>query len=513
MNKVWLRASLALALASTALAGCSDKTKQAFAEGAKAQSYLEAGDLANAQASIAKALALRGDQAFLLVIDGRIRYQTRDWGGAFDSYNLALSLDPNNQEALQAVSQIGAQTGHERESVAATDKILSMDPNNAPALLVTGVRQLNKRLFTDAKATADRMLKTDPKSEAGLVLKARAMFMGGERAEALQLLRDAQATMAQSQMVVTALLENARDQGDGALMIEQFRALSGMVPKNVDLTIDEANVQYKRGLKDEARSRGWALLTENGTNLEAVQRLIDVWAEYDKDPLTPDQIARLADEGGEQARLALARYYLGLGNTRVAAQLVGQLPGDDAAGLRARIGYVTGAGAAAAEQVLSRDDKNCDALAVRATEAARQDQAANAVLAAQVAAAECPTRDGYDLLAAAYRAKGDNAGIRRAFLDGINARPLATPPVARYAAWLFETGDPDQAIAIVRRLTQRAPAKISAWQLMRVACARASQPACVAEAQAGEAAARKSFAMDLPPGERRPNPLLGNTWR
>lgn len=513
MNKVWLRASLALALAGGALGGCSDKTKEAYAEGAKAQSYLEAGDLANAQASIAKALALRGDQAFLLVIDGRIRYQTRDWGGAFDSYNMALSLDPNNQEALQAVSQIGAQTGHERESTAATEKILSLDPTNGPALLVTGVRQLNKRLFTDAKATADRMLKADPKSEAGLVLKARAMFMAGERAEALQLLRDAQTGTTPSQMVVTALLENARDQGDGPLMIEQFRALSGMVPKNVDLTIDEANVQYKRGLKDEARSRGWALLTENGTNLDAVQRLIDVWTEYDKEPLAPDQLARLAEDGGDQARLALGRYYLGIGNAKVAAQLVGQLAGDDAAGLRARIAYATGGGAAAAEQVLSRDDRNCDALAVRATEAAKQNRAANAVVAAQVAAAECPTRDGYDLLAAAYRAKGETGGIRRAYLDGINARPLATGPVARYAAWLFESGDPTQAVAIVRRLTQRAPAKISTWQLMQMACARAGQPACVAEAQAGEAAARKSFAMDLPPGERRPNPLLGNTWR
>lgn len=508
-----VRGIIVLIAAGLALAGCGDKTKQAYAEGATAQALLEAGDLPGARAAIGRALALRGDQVELLLLDGRIRYQMRDYGGSFDSYNLALAIDPNQPEALQAVSQIGAQTGHERESTAATEKILSLDPNNASALLVTGVRQLNKRNFTGAKATGERMLAADPKSEAGLVLKARGMSMGGERAEALALLREGEKQIGRSQMIVTALLESARDQNDGELMIEQFRSLGNLVPKNVDLTLDEANVQYKRGRQEEARARGWALLTENGANAEAMQRLADLWTEYDKAPLTPDQIDQLAADGAEPARLTVARSYLANGDAKAAAALVGQLPGDDAAGLRARIGYSTGGGAAAAEDVLKRDDKNCDALAVRAIDATRGGRPADAVVAAQVITAECPERDGYDLLARAYQAKGEAGGVRRAFLDGINDQPLATPPVARYAAWLFGTGDASQAVAIVRRLTQRAPAKISAWRLLRATCARASQPACVAEAQAGEAAARTSFVIDLPPGERRRNPLLGNSWQ
>ena len=96
--------------------------------------------------------------------------------------------------------------------------------------------------------------------------------------------------------------------------------------------------------------------------------------------------------------------------------MLGDLPGDDAAGLRARIGYLGGAGTGAAEQVLGRDDKNCDALAVRADDATRRGRAENAVTAAQVIASECPDRDGYDLLARAYRAKGEQAGVRRAYL-------------------------------------------------------------------------------------------------
>ena len=514
MNKGWIRASMILlATAGLALGGCADKTKKAYAEAATAQALLEAGDLPGARAAISRALALRGDQADLLVLDGRIRYQMQDYGGSFDSYNLALSIDPNQPEALQAVSQIGAQTGHERESIAATEKILSLDPNNAPALLVTGVRQLTKRDFAGAIATGERMLKADPKSEAGLVLKARGMFQAGQQPEALALLRQGIEQLGQTQMIVTALLESAREQGDADLMIEQYRALSGLVPKNADLAIDEANVQYKRGLKDEARARGWALLTDNGNNADAVQRLADVWTEYDKSPLTPDEIAKLASEGAAPARLTLARFYLTNGDAKTANTLVGNLPGDDAAGVRARIAYATGGDTAAAEDVLSRDDKNCDALAVRAGSAIQNGKPADGVIASQVIAAECPDRDGYALLAQAYRAKGEEGGVRRAFVDWLNAQPLSAVPVARYAEWLIATGDGGQAIAIVRRLTQRAPAKISSWQMLGAICVRASQPACVQEAKTGEAAARKNFALDLPPGERRPNPLLGNSWR
>lgn len=509
----WIRGGILLVAAGLALAGCADKTKRAYAEAATAQGLFESGDLPGARAAIARALALRGDQVDLLVLDGRIRYQMQDYGGSFDSYNMALAIDPNSPEALQAVSQIGAQTGHERESAAATEKILALDPSNAAALLVTGVRQLNKRDFAGAKATGERMLTADPKSEAGMVLKARGMFMAGEQTEALALLRDGEKALGSTQMIVTALLENARDQSDPDLMIEQYRALSGLVPRNADLTLDEANVQYKRGRQDDARARGWALLTENGANDDAVQRLADLWAEYDKNPLTPDQIASLGTEGAESARLMAARAYLANGDAKTAAALIGQLAGDDAAGLRARIGYLTGGGAAAAEDVLTRDATNCDALAVRSIDATRRGRPADGVIAAQVIASECPDRDGYDLLAQAYRAKGESGGVRRAFLDGINARPLATQPVARYATWLVGTGDTPQAVSVVRRLTQRAPAKISGWQLMRATCARAAQPTCIAEAQSGEAAARKSFVIDLPPGERRANPLLGNSWR
>jgi tetratricopeptide (TPR) repeat protein len=506
--------AVALALAGIA-AGCGDRQAQAYAEAQQAQALLDAGDLPGARAAMQRALRLRDDELDLILLDGRIKYQMNDIQAAFSAFSLALAIDPANPEALMAVSQLGMNLGAERESATATDQILIMDPNNAQALTIKGLQRLSKRDYPGTLAISDRLLAADPRSEAGLVLKARALSFMNRQKEALTLLREATERGGPSRLITTALLENARDQGDGALMLQQFQALRQLVPKNVDLTIDEANVQYKLGRRDAARERGWALIVENGGDVRAMQRLADLWAEYDAAPLTPEQLEELAAKGAPRARLAVARAYLGRGDTTTAKALVGSMIGAEPTGLRIRIGYAAGEPGAerAAEVALKDDTSNCDALAVRALDAIKRGKPNDAVTAAQQITAECPDGEGFDLLARAYRARNNDVGARRAFLEGARARPLATEPVARYVAWLTGRGELDDAVNNARGLAQRAPAKLSAWALLRSTCARANDSICATEAAAGEAAARRTFAIDLPPGERRPSPLLGNTWR
>lgn len=512
------RSGLAVAAALllvSATAGCGDRSSKAYAEAQQAQALLDAGDLPGARAAMQRALEQRDDQLDLILLDGRIKYRMGDIGAAFNAYNMALAIDPSNPEALMGVSQLGMATGSDRDAAAATDRILTIEPNNPQALMIKGIQALGKRDYQGTLAIGDQLLRLDPNSESGAVLKARALAFLGKEEEGLKLLRDRVARTGPSQMTVTALLENARDQHNPALMIEQFRALGELVPKNVDLTIDEANVQYKRGARDAARDRGWALITEHGDDYRAMQRLLDLWTEYDPTPLSPQRLEQLAAEGAPAARLAVARYYLGRGDTAAAKALVGGMMGFEAAGLRVRIGYAAGedGAAGAAETVLRQDTSNCDALAVRSTDALRRGKPDEAVIAAQQIASECPDRDGYDLLARAYLAKNNAVSARRAFLDGIRAQPLATQPVASYVAWLTSRGELDGAINNARSLTQRAPAKLSAWAVLKAACARGKDPVCAAEAAQGEAAARQNYAIDLPPGERRPSPLLGNSWR
>lgn len=505
----------AFTLLGAVLAGCSDNTARAFAEGQKANTLFQAGDLPGAHAAITRALALRGDQVDLLLLDGRIKFKLGDYGGSFNSYSLVLAIDSMNGEALSAVSQMGTSLGAETEAASAADRILTMEPKNVQAMLVKGLQALNRRDHVGAGAIADRMLAVDPQDETAVAIKARALVLAGEEAKATALLNEQVKRKGPTQMIATALLETARDKGDADLMARQFRTLDGIVPNNVDLTVDEANVQYKRGRTDLARAKGWALIAKHGGDHVAMERLGDLWTEYDPKPLTPEQLAELAGKGPTPARLMAARHYLGAGDTATARQLVGTLLGFEPSGLRVRIGYQAGEAGAdgAAEQVLADDKTNCDALTVRGWAALGRHRPNDAVTAAQVVTAECPDRDGYELLARAYDAKGEEAGVRRAFLAGIAARPLSTPAAAGYVDWLMAHRRAGLAADIARSLTQRAPAKVSAWRLLKAVCVRAPALGCVAEASSGEAAARRNFAIDLPPGERRPNPLLGNSWR
>src|SRR5690606_22892458 len=117
------------------------------------------------------------------------------------------------------------------------------------------------------------------------VLKARATFLLGQREEAFTMLRDATVRLGNNEMIATALLENARDQGDVAVMLEQLALLRQSRPDSVDLAIDEANVRYKSGDVARARRAGNEMLARFGGDASAMGRLQELWLEYDADPL------------------------------------------------------------------------------------------------------------------------------------------------------------------------------------------------------------------------------------
>jgi hypothetical protein len=76
-----LRCVIVALSATLLISGCGDRTKRAYAEGQQAQALLDAGDLDGAQRAIIQALALRGDQIDLLLLNGRINYRRKDYQG------------------------------------------------------------------------------------------------------------------------------------------------------------------------------------------------------------------------------------------------------------------------------------------------------------------------------------------------------------------------------------------------------------------------------------------------
>jgi tetratricopeptide (TPR) repeat protein len=301
------------------LAGCSDRTTEAYAEAQTAQALLQQGDLRGARLAIGRALALREDQVDILLLDGQIKTAMGDLRAAYDSYRMVLALDPRRPEALLAVAQFGIALGETREALEAADQVLTIVPDQPDALLVKGIHALNQKDYAEAIALGDRMLAANPGDRKGIVLKARGLSLTGRRDEALALLRKASEEFGNDQLIATAMLENARDTGEVDIMLEQIGLLRQIRPDSVDLAIDEVNIRYKSGNVEGARTISGEILERMGGDAEAMRRLARLWREYDPDPLGPLQVRALSSDGATNARQVAARHYLAQGAHRIAA--------------------------------------------------------------------------------------------------------------------------------------------------------------------------------------------------
>src|SRR3546814_14382866 len=104
--------------------------------------------------------------------------------GAYDAYSDAISLDPTNIEALQAVSQLGLPTGHFRESLEATDAILSLSPDEPGASLMSARTAVICTHFAPADGSADRIWLTDHGLVGGVIRNAGIPVRPGARRSA-----------------------------------------------------------------------------------------------------------------------------------------------------------------------------------------------------------------------------------------------------------------------------------------------------------------------------------------
>jgi Tfp pilus assembly protein PilF len=486
------------------LAACSGDAGRAMMLGTEAQQELEGGQLQMARETIIAALKERDDLPDLQLLKARIELASNRAGPAFDAFSAALSLEATNPEALQGVAQLGLRTGHVVESEAAADHILALQPNQTDALLVKGLLALVRNRPANAIEFADRILAASPGNEGGVILKARALYLLGNLAGAVEFLNKQEPAIAQKESVIRTKLELHRQTGDAPAMHADFATLTKLQPKDFDLRLDEANLRYKTGDKLGARGLLRAALFDLNPVAEQVSRIAALWGEYDTEPLDAGDLRALAASPNEAARVEVARYFLSTKRNGVARALVSgghTLVARSLSALAAVADGDTAVGAAEAERILAQDKTQCDALLARSAAASAKQLWSEAILAAQTVAAECPDKGSAPIaLARAYDGRRDEAGVRRAFADGIMQNPQDPAISAAFRTWLEANGQSRQAIAEARRLTRKAPALFSGWLAYRGVCQRQHDESCAADAQTGLEQATKLLGVDLKPG-------------
>lgn len=495
----------ALAALSTAISGCTKSEEKAMASGALAQQQLQAGQIAASRQTVRKAIAQDDDIPQLYVLQGRIELAAKNRDAAFTAYSQALALDAGNNEALQAVAQLGLQAGHAREAQDAVDRMLALNPSDPAALMASGLLQLSENKVAQAELTANQLLKYKPGDAVGLLLKARAQMINGNTAEAMKTIDLADPDAGQAEGVALMRLEVARALRDAPAMMAQFDRLQKLSPDDLDLRADEINLAYKIGDTARARKVLGAALRYPKIDDYWARKLIELVAEYDQAPFDAATLATLGQKTNRQVIEALGRYYIGSRQPAAARSLFSGNSNQAGRAIRVRLDAVAGDDAvalAAADAVLARDKTNCDALLARADVTLRQLKSDTALLAAQTAQGQCPQDTaGWVLLARAYEQKRDAAGVERVFEQGIKANPRQSFLFGQYADWLIANGKSARAVSVARLVTLNAPALVSGWGLyLRIATA-ARDPAARSEALQGVGRARTMLGIDIPRGE------------
>jgi len=505
--------ALAVTLAACLLmSGCGRSDAAAARDALRAQQLLGERRFAEARMAIKEAITERDDEPQFHILRGRIEYAANAIPQAFDAYSNAMALDPSNMEALQAVSQLGLQTGHLRESLAATEAILSLDPTDPNALLMRGLHAIVNNRFDDAVGYADKILARDPANEGGTILKARALFRKGEGKEALSVLDPFSAKKADTSGIAMTRLEIYRALNDSNGMRAQFAKLRNLAPANHALRIDEANFAYKEARADDADTLLAALLANPELARDDIPKILALWREYRPEAPSDAAVGAIAASGSQTARVAVAAYLIESSRLSAADRLIGNLSGTDRAALEAaaalRRGDRSGA-LARANAILEEDSTNCRALVVRAGARLEMRQLDGALRSAQEAASQCPERiDAWRLAAISYSERGDPENANRMWRQGMDANRQNWVLAAQFMGWLEANGKQRESIAVARRLTHDAPALMSGWHLYAVACDRARDD-CSAAARRGLERAGRLYGIDPLPGEAAPNGLFG----
>lgn len=503
--------TFSLAVAA-ALAACGQSEAAAAKDAAEAQSLLDQRRFAEARLAIKEAIATRDDEPEFHILRGRIELAAGSVSGAYDAYSDAISLDPANREALQAVSQLGLQTGHFRESLEATDAILSLAPDEPNALLVRGLHAVIRSRFDEADGFADRILKQDASNEGGVILKARVAVRKGSPQRALEVLQGYGTLKPNTLGVVMTRLEIYRVMRDAAGMRAQFSLLRNLAPENRDIKMDEANFAFKDGRPADANSVMIALLADPKLPEEQIPLILAIWREYAAAGPGDAGLAKVASTGAPAARLAAAEFLVDRQRLAGARSLLDGLPQAQRQAVDAAIALREGRtreALNAADEVLRSDETHCLALTVRAESLLKRKDFPGALRAAQVAVSQCPGQTrAWGLAADAYAGREDMENARRMWRQGVRANSQDSSMSKSYVEWLLAHRQEREALAVARRLTHEAPALLTGWQLYRTICLRLQQD-CARAAQTGFENASTLYGIDLLPGQAPPNGLFG----
>lgn len=481
-------ALIALALAT---AGCTSADDRAVEAVQRADAFVVGGAYPMARLEMNKALAARDDVADYWVRLGRIELATQQFGAAYQAFSRAIELDQGNTEALQAVTELAFAGNLLREAERRADQMLSLAPTNVRAQVIKGTIALRGRKFDVATAMAEGALKANPSDESALVLKAKIIASQDGSAPAAAFLEKAAVDRpASSPLLMMGLAEIYTEDGDHTGLRRVYAQLARLRPDDVAQQINYARELYLAGDGQQAFTVVERVIRAHPDDAAIQNRIVALWSETGSTALTPEQIDALAREGSAVTRVALARYAIEDGRVEQGAALLRSQLGAaevtaetaQANALYANAEYALGDKAAArarADRVLSFDERNPQALLLRARLALDARDFEKALSDAQLVASDNPQLVQARILTAdIYVARREPVLADRLLRRASQDMPGDSRILTRYLAFLRQQERGAAALRLAREFTDANPYSIAGWQALGGVCRTMNDAGC-----------------------------------
>lgn len=159
---------------------------------------MQVGEMADAAEALRAAAALDPGRPLTHIALGLALNRQKKFDAAHGALARALRFEPDNVEALAAMSEAAEALGQQQEALRLAERVLAVNPQHATALVTVGMIGLKNGRFKEAREALTRAVAAEAESIKGHYQLSLALARLGDREGAdrhLQLSRDAQAAI------------------------------------------------------------------------------------------------------------------------------------------------------------------------------------------------------------------------------------------------------------------------------------------------------------------------------
>lgn len=452
------------------LSACGGAQSRMESHMQRGQAYFADGNYTKAGVEFRNALQIAPKDPQARVMAGRTAEKLGKPRDALGLYQSVVDDTPANTDARAGLGRLLIFGGAPDRGLAVIQPGLDKQPNNAVLLTLRAAARLRLKNEEGALADVDRALVLDPANEEAVALRAGLYSEAGDVAKAQTLVSNALQKVPNSvdlREVLARLYVTSHDPGKAE---EQLRALIKLRPSTLSYREELAVLYSHEHRTDDAQHVLEAAVKEIPRN-DTKLMLVD-FVSSQRSPAAGEQVLRgfvHDDPDNYDLRISLGDLLLRSGSVQEATTTYNEVIRRNETGPQALVARDRLAAVAASqnhyddaqkllEQVLQKNPRDTDALALRGELNLLHGRAADAIVDLRAVVNDQPKNvRAQRMLAAAYAANGDPGLAQQSLTTAIQALPGEVSLRVELAKVLIQDNKADQATSLMEQAVHDAP--------------------------------------------------------